>query len=258
MSPESRERSHERAATLVQAGMHEDAIALYRRLQAEDWKDLRALAALRDLFRKLERRSELAEQLCLLARHRQEAGRYVQAVQALEAAVEVDRQRPQLHVLLAEALLRTAEVEHARLAFFEAAYRASHAGQQDEARRILLCSLESCGDPYIALKRLLGPQPANRTLSAGIEQQYLYRCLGWPSDGVYVRVAEAGIALAEGRVEAAMLRYLNSLKLGGRPEHFPPEVHLRIAESMRPTDPKLADKYQGYAETARKVPHTVH
>lgn len=51
------------------------------------------------------------------------AAALVQAVRALEKAVELDRQRSPLHVLLAEALLRAGEVEHARLAFFEAAYR---------------------------------------------------------------------------------------------------------------------------------------
>jgi tetratricopeptide (TPR) repeat protein len=182
MSLGPREQSHEHAEALVRAGMLEEAIGLYRDLQAQDWRDLRALTALRELFERMERLPELAEQLSILARNRLESGQLEEAVEAMQKAVELDRRRPGLHLRLALVLLRAGRVEEARYSFYEAAYRSLRAGREQDARRILARSLQACGHPYAAVKRLVDAERRGEPLDEG-ERRHLYRCLGWPADG---------------------------------------------------------------------------
>ena len=258
MTPDARQRSHQHAADLVQAGRYEDAIALYRGLQEADWRDLRALTALRDLFKKLERRPELAEQFSILARHHLESKRTEQAVDAMKKAVELDPRRPGMHLRLALVLVRAGRPEHARFAFYEAAHWSHCAGRDDDARRILLRSLEACGDPYAAVKRLTETQKTDRTFKTELERRYLYRCLGWPSDGASKCVAEAELALAKQGIETAILPYVRGLIVGGQPRHFSAEFHRLAAEWFRLSDPERAERHRRHAEKARKVPNTVH
>jgi hypothetical protein len=104
----------------------------------------------------------------------------------MEKAVELDRRRPGLHLRLALVLLRAGQPERARFAFYEAAYRSIRASRNDDARRILLRSLEACGDPHAAVKRLLDSEKDAQTPRSESERRYLYRCLGWPADSAYL------------------------------------------------------------------------
>jgi tetratricopeptide (TPR) repeat protein len=168
----------------VSRGRHEEAIEIYRALQADAPDDLKALAALRDLYTRLGRTAELADQWWLLAEVRAHAGRYLDAHFALQRATTLDPDRGEIHELRAELLVRNGGLG-SRRALFRAAARAYVKADDDEGLwRVLHRVDEVCGEPFALLRSYaerLERNPDDADAAAGMDE--IYRYLGWDSTG---------------------------------------------------------------------------
>ena len=216
MSDEVRRERHEHAALLVSRGRHQEAIEIYRALQADAPNDLKALAALRDLYTLLGRTADLADQWWLLAEVRTRAGRYLDAHFALERATSLDPDRGQLHELHAEFLVRHGGIG-SRRALFRAAARAYIKAGNDEALwRVLRRVEEVCGEPFALLRTYaerLELSPDDAGAAVGLDG--LYRYLGWPTNAGDQRAAEVREILRTQGPLPAVQAQLNLEKHGG-------------------------------------------
>jgi hypothetical protein len=213
---EVRRERYEHAALLVSRGQHSEAIEIYRALQADAPDDLKAFAALRDLYGVLGRTAELADQWWLLAELRTRAGRYLDAHFALERATSLDPDRGELHEFRAEFVVRHAGTG-SRRALFRAAARAYIKAGNDEALwRVLRRVEEVCGEPFALIRTYverLEQCPDDAAAAAGLDG--LYRYLGWPTNAGDQLAAEVRVLLRTQGPLQAMQAQISLEKHGG-------------------------------------------
>jgi predicted Zn-dependent protease len=255
---EVRRERHEHAALLVSRGQYQEAIWIYQALQADAANDLNVLAALRDLYTRLGRTAELADQWRLLAEVRAAAGRYPEARSAIERATSLDPDRGELHELSAELLIRHGGFGSQR-AYLGAAARAYLKAGNDEALwRVLLRTEQVCGEPFAELRAYaerLERSPDDKAAAAGLDD--VYRHLGWPTnlgDELGAKVQET---LRTRGPLAAVRAQANVERLGG---YLDAGLYRELAERCERIDGgrELADLMHRQAERVAGRKRSIH
>jgi predicted Zn-dependent protease len=253
-----RVRRHAEAAELAAAGRTEEAIGLYLELQRDDRADLAAFAALRDIYGRLGRKAELADQWRLLAEVRLGSGRALDAERCLERAVVLDPDRGELREQLAEHVVRHGGFGSPRTLFRKAARAFAKAGDDPGFWRMLHRSEQVCGDVYGVLRACLERLERNDAdQGAAAQLDGAYRDLGWISNAADRRAAEVRELLRSHGPRLAAQHHDSLVKLGGLLEEgFYRELAERCEQEA--LGPELAEQMLGFAERARLEKRFVH
>src|SRR5262245_42312211 len=192
----ARRERHDRAALLLSGGRVEEAIRIYRELQAEAPRDLKALAALRDLYTRLGRTAELADQWWLLAEVRADAGNYLDAQFALQRATTLDARAEGCG---AELRARPGDAPSPRRRVFREAARAYfQSGSHEALWRVLQRVEELAEDPYARIREYaerLERHPGDAAAAKGLDE--VFRYLGWSTHAADRAAAAVRASLRE-------------------------------------------------------------
>lgn len=254
----ARERRHAAAAELAACGRTSEAIEAYLELQREDRADLKAFAALRDLFGRLGRRAELAEQWRLLAEVRLATGRGLEPELCLRRAVAVDPERGELREQLAEHVVSYGGTALPRALFRRAARSYAKAGDDAGFWRVLRRSEQVCGEVYAVLHACLerlARDPDDQ--GAALQLDAAYRDLGWTTHAADRQAAQVRERLRRQGPLAAVEAHALLLKLGGlMDEAFYRE--LAGGCEREAGSPELAEQMRGFAQRARQLRRYLH